>query len=365
MRDEGARRPRGRGDGRLVRRSPPARRGPARDRGRRGRRGPARGARRRAALRAGRPVGLRGPLRRTPSLGLGRDRRLPRASLLLPLALLPLAAPLARPRRALPELGAQHALGDRTQTSIKSHYAAVVDRRRSLVAAAFGAARLGAPARAISSPRSPRSSRTRPARARSARVDVRADEHDAAARRALRLIPGDAAVSATNSLGAHLSARRRIFSFPVLEDADWVAVDETRPDYLDSLKPGRGARDRSPRSSATRAGGSSSPRTASSSSAALERDRLRQQVGAEAEREQLRAAVVVGGSERQRPDRVPGRRATASSRAAGSLRSPRSGPAAHGLARQPDEPGGERERGQRRARRACGTPSCSSRCGSA
>ena len=54
---------------------------------------------------------------------------------------------------------------------------------------------------------------------------MRADEHDAAARRALALVPGAAPVSATNSLGAHLSARKRIFSFPVLEEADWVAVD--------------------------------------------------------------------------------------------------------------------------------------------
>ena len=71
------------------------------------------------------------------------------------------------------------------------------------------------------------------------RVDVRADEHDAAARRALALIPQDAPVSATNSLGAHLSARRRIFSFPVLEEAVWVAVDERRLTYLDSLRPDR------------------------------------------------------------------------------------------------------------------------------
>ena len=40
-------------------------------------------------------------------------------------------------------------------------------------------------------------------------------------------------VSATNTLGAHLSERRRIFSFPVLREARWVAVDLTRPSYLD------------------------------------------------------------------------------------------------------------------------------------
>ena len=46
-------------------------------------------------------------------------------------------------------------------------------------------------------------------------------------------VPGDAAVSATNTLGAHLSERRRIFSFPVLREARWVAVDLKRPSYLD------------------------------------------------------------------------------------------------------------------------------------
>ena len=62
------------------------------------------------------------------------------------------------------------------------------------------------------------------------RVDVGAGAHDAAARRALALVPDDAAVSATNSLGAHLSARERVFSFPVLREATWVAVDTTTAD---------------------------------------------------------------------------------------------------------------------------------------
>ena len=53
------------------------------------------------------------------------------------------------------------------------------------------------------------------------------------------LIPPDAPVSATNTLGAHLSARKRIFSFPLLEEAEWVAVDLTRLTYLDSVRPAR------------------------------------------------------------------------------------------------------------------------------
>jgi uncharacterized membrane protein len=62
-------------------------------------------------------------------------------------------------------------------------------------------------------------------------------EHDRVATRALGLIPAGAVVSATNSLGAHLSARRRILSFPYLQDASWVAADETRPGYADRLAP--------------------------------------------------------------------------------------------------------------------------------
>jgi hypothetical protein len=46
-------------------------------------------------------------------------------------------------------------------------------------------------------------------------------------------------VSATNGLGAHLSARRRVFSFPVLREAEWAIVDERRLTFLDSLDSGR------------------------------------------------------------------------------------------------------------------------------
>jgi len=62
-------------------------------------------------------------------------------------------------------------------------------------------------------------------------------EHDRVAARALELIPPNAVVSATNSLGAHLSARRRVLSFPFIRDATWVAVDESRPGYADRLAP--------------------------------------------------------------------------------------------------------------------------------
>ena len=61
--------------------------------------------------------------------------------------------------------------------------------------------------------------------------------HDRVTDRALRLIPDDAVVSATNSLGSHLSARRRFLSFPYIEDAQWVAADETQPGYADRWDP--------------------------------------------------------------------------------------------------------------------------------
>jgi uncharacterized membrane protein len=61
--------------------------------------------------------------------------------------------------------------------------------------------------------------------------------HDRIALRAAGMIPSDAVVSAGNSLGAHLSARRRILSFPYVQDATWVAVDETSPSWADRIAP--------------------------------------------------------------------------------------------------------------------------------
>jgi hypothetical protein len=44
-------------------------------------------------------------------------------------------------------------------------------------------------------------------------------------------------VSATNTLGGHLSARGRVLSFPFIEDSQWVAADETQPGYADRYAP--------------------------------------------------------------------------------------------------------------------------------
>ena len=65
----------------------------------------------------------------------------------------------------------------------------------------------------------------------------RVSTHDRIAERALRLIPAGDVVSATNSLGSHLSARRRFLSFPYVQDARWIAADETQPGYADRWDP--------------------------------------------------------------------------------------------------------------------------------
>ena len=78
--------------------------------------------------------------------------------------------------------------------------------------------------------------------------------HDRAAARVLRAVPAGVAVSATNTLGAHLSERRRIFSFPVLRRG---ALGRRRPDApeLPGRRPRQGIRARlRDASGATRAG---------------------------------------------------------------------------------------------------------------
>ena len=70
---------------------------------------------------------------------------------------------------------------------------------------------------------------------------ITARNHAAAA--AARLVPERAAVSASNTMGAHLSARRRVFSFPTLGESRWIAVDTLRMSYGDdNLARARGLR---------------------------------------------------------------------------------------------------------------------------
>jgi uncharacterized membrane protein len=148
----------------------------------------------------------------------------------VPLLGLFLAAPLVLVA-ALPELAANLLSGTVTQTSIELHYTAPIVP--FLIAGAiFGAARF------------PRLVPLLLAASLAGAVflgplwsgelePARVSAHDRVAQHAVKLLPPDAPVTATNGLGAHLSARRRIFSFPVVREAEWVAVDLRDPSYLD------------------------------------------------------------------------------------------------------------------------------------
>ena len=171
------------------------------------------------------------------------------AQLALPLGVLWALSPLAL-LVSLPDLALNLLSQTSTQSSIHFHYTAGV-LPGLVVASIFGAARLR---------------RARPARIgglaaalvvlalvanwhlgaipfwrevwggeKLGAYDTRVSEHDRIADRVLQQVPGSAVVSATNSLGAHLSARRRILSFPRLLDATWIAVDETKLSTYDRL----------------------------------------------------------------------------------------------------------------------------------
>jgi uncharacterized membrane protein len=164
-----------------------------------------------------------------------------------PLAALCVLAPLVLVA-ALPELAINLLSATPTQTSIHFHYtaglipplviAAVFGAKRLnrwafpvaaavVVAALLGNYRLGP----ISGWRHVPGGSTYESRA------ARVTDHDRIAAHALGLIPKSAVVSATNTLGSHLSARRRILSFPFVQDATWIAADETQPGYADRYAP--------------------------------------------------------------------------------------------------------------------------------
>jgi uncharacterized membrane protein len=167
--------------------------------------------------------------------------------LLLPLLCLPLLAPLAA-LTAAPELALNLLSDTHTQTSIHFHYTAGA-LPGLFVAAVLGAGRLR---RRVPWTRRPEGRaivvstlvagivlgplpiwRDVPFGSDLATREHVVGHHASVAERALRLVPPGVPVSATNTLGAHLSKRRRIFSFPVLGEAEWVAVDRARPSYRD------------------------------------------------------------------------------------------------------------------------------------
>ncbi len=167
--------------------------------------------------------------------------------LLTPLGGLPLLSPLLA-ASALPEIALNLLSDTETQTSIHFHYtagaipglvagavlgAAKVQRRwpgaspalaKGLVLVVLAAGFILGPLPIWSH---------MPFGSTSAANDHVVTAHARAAARVLRAIPPGVPVSATNTLGAHLSDRRRVFSFPVIREANWIALDLTRPSYLD------------------------------------------------------------------------------------------------------------------------------------
>jgi uncharacterized membrane protein len=171
--------------------------------------------------------------------------------LLLPLAGLPLLAPVVLVA-AVPELGLNLLSKVPTQTSIHFHYsatvvavlaaAAVLGSARLVRAGAVSGGRLAAVAVALSLTANYALGpipiwRAFPGGERLGTTAHLVNEHDRIAARAIRLLPAAATISASNSLGGHLSERRRFLSFPRLDDAGWVAVDETRPGNADRIEP--------------------------------------------------------------------------------------------------------------------------------
>lgn len=163
--------------------------------------------------------------------------------LLLPMAALALLAPLLL-IALVPELALNLLSSVDAQSSIHYHYTAGVIPIL-FAAAAIGAGRLGRRA-GIAATVAVLAAvagnyllgpipiwRSFPGGSTLQATSAQVSRHDRIAARQLKLIPAAAPVTATNALGAHLSARRQIFSFPYLRQADWVIVDEQKPSLGD------------------------------------------------------------------------------------------------------------------------------------
>ncbi len=171
--------------------------------------------------------------------------------LLLPLAVLFLGAPLLLVA-AVPELAINLLSATPTQTSIHFHYTAGaipplvaasvlgagrLARSRPGWAFPLGALALGAALVSNYALGAIPFWRELPGGETIQAYATYVSKHDRIAARAVAMIPDGAVVSASNSLGAHLSARRRVLSFPFVADATWVAADETQPGYADRVAP--------------------------------------------------------------------------------------------------------------------------------
>ena len=158
--------------------------------------------------------------------------------LALPLAGLWALAPLAL-LAALPDLAINLLSATPTQTSIHFHYVAGIVPAL-VVATVLGAKRLRRPALAavlVVGAALVGNYRLGPMPGWSELPDTHVSAHDDAVLRAAKVVPGGVVVSASNVLGAHLSARGRVLSFPYVQDATWVAADEIVPSWADRFAP--------------------------------------------------------------------------------------------------------------------------------
>ena len=171
--------------------------------------------------------------------------------LLAPLGLLCVLAPIAL-LAALPEIALNLLSRVSTQTSIHFHYTAGLIPPL-FVASVLGAARLVSLRPAVRTWIGPGIVALclagnyylgaipfwsdLPGGSRFQVTYTRVSRHDLVADRAVRMVPHGIVVSVTNSLGAHLSDRRRVLSLPRLGDATWVVADETQSSYLDRIAP--------------------------------------------------------------------------------------------------------------------------------
>ena len=167
--------------------------------------------------------------------------------LLLPLALLPLLG-LGASAIALPEIALNVLSDTPTQTSINFHYTAVAIPGL-VIGAVFGAARLNG-LRGDILPLVAKGLvgvsvvttlalgpvplwRHVPLGQHRAAYQYTITGRDRTAEHAIALVPHTAAVSTSNTIGAHLSDRRRVLSFPLIQEARWIVVDTLRMSYGD------------------------------------------------------------------------------------------------------------------------------------
>jgi uncharacterized membrane protein len=184
------------------------------------------------------------------------------AGLLLPLLLMPLAAPLLV-LVALPEIAINLLSDWPAQRSIEFHYGSVIvpffiaatilgfgrairgelpgplrllkGRGRELAIAVGAAGLVGTLLIGPLPTGSPLGSDSR-------RAQYSAGAHADALRAATDVIPDDGPVSVSNYLGARLSERERVLTFPEIQDAQWIIVDEERPYLIDRRSPAGHAR---------------------------------------------------------------------------------------------------------------------------